>query len=63
MMTVSDAAGDLLSVYPGSMLGQRTDADYEIVAVIGRGAYGTVYKARDRRNDGRCKNDGHKTNF
>ncbi|KAK3106220.1 hypothetical protein FSP39_015485 [Pinctada imbricata] len=29
-----------------------TDPNYEEVAVIGTGAYGTVYKARDLKNDG-----------
>lgn len=29
-----------------------SDRNYEEVAVIGNGAYGTVYKARDLRNEG-----------
>ena len=31
----------------------QQESSYDFVAVIGRGAYGTVYKARDMLNEGR----------
>lgn len=47
--TIEWMASNGISTVPPSGGG---DKHYEISSEIGRGAYGTVYKARDRRNEG-----------
>ena len=38
---------------PLTATGDLREGNYEEVALIGNGAYGTVYKARDMKNDGK----------